>query len=138
MNVNYIKDNNIEIKEKYVRNRIILNQNQINKLKSELENYQPENIVPAACYMPRHVLIFTNAKNEIFGYIEICFTCGNAQSSKNLKFLVRRALEKEKLFKEFGITYFEDTEEEIKGLKIKREEEQRVFEEKIKATEEKN
>lgn len=138
MNVNYIKNNNIEIKEKYVRNRIILNQDQINKLKSKLENYHPENIEPAACYMPRHVLIFTNTKNEIFGYIEICFTCGSTQSSKNLKFLARRALEQEKLFKEFGITYFEDTEEEIKELKIKREEEQRAFDEKIKEIDKKN
>ncbi len=46
--------------------------------------------------------------------------------------MARRALEQEKLFKEFGITYFEDTEEEIKELKIKREEEQRAFDEKIK------
>ncbi len=136
--VNYIRNNNIEIKEKYVRNRILLNQDQINKLKSEFENCKSEDFESADCYWPRHVLIFTNTKNEIFGYIEICFSCGNSESSKNLKFLERCVLKQEKLFKEFGITYFEETEEEIKDLKIKREEEQRVFEEKMKAIEEKN
>ncbi|HRE77971.1 MAG TPA: hypothetical protein PLL09_09105 [Flavobacterium sp.] len=138
MYVNYIKNNNIEIKEKYLRNRILLNLDQINKLKSELGNCKTEDWEIGSCYWPRHILIFTNAKNEIFGYIELCFSCGNTQSSKNLNFLARCALKQEKLFKEFGITYFDDTEEEIKKLKSKREEEQRVFEEKIKAIEEKN
>ncbi|MBA4154341.1 hypothetical protein [Flavobacterium sp.] len=136
--VNYIKNNTIEIKEKYVRNRILLDQDQINKLKSELEKCKTEDVEPADCYWPRHVLIFTNTKNEIFGYIEICFSCSNTLSSKNLQFLERCALKQEKLFKEFGITYFEETDEEIKELNRKREEKQSKFEEKMKAIEDKN
>jgi disulfide oxidoreductase YuzD len=136
--VNHIKNNKIEIKEKYLRNRILLKEDQIIKLKSEFGNCATDDGEIAACYMPRHVLIFINAKNEIFGYIEICFDCTNTQSSKNLEFLARCALKQEKLFKEFGITYFEDTEQEIKELKRKREEERREFDKKVKAYEEKN
>jgi disulfide oxidoreductase YuzD len=136
MNVNYIKNNKIEIKEKYLRNRILLNENQIIKLKSEFGNCTTDDWEIHACYWPRHIIIFINAKNEIFGHIELCFDCTNTQSSKNLVFLERCALKQKKLFKEFGITYFEDTEEELKELQRKREEEQRIFDEKVKAYEE--
>lgn len=136
MNVNYIKNNTIEIKEKYLRNRILLNQDQIRKLKSELGNCISEDWEISACYWPRHVIIFMNAKNEVFGYIEICFDCTNTESSKNLQFLERCALQQKKLLKDFGITYFDDTEEEIKDLNRKRKEEQRIFDEKVKAYEE--
>jgi uncharacterized protein YqgQ len=117
--LNYIKNNIIEIKEKYLKSRIVLNPSQLNKLKNGLINCKTKNWV-AACYDPRHSILFYNKKDEVLGFIEICFECNRAESTSNLKFISECALSQEELFKEFGITYFNDTEEEIEELKIER------------------
>lgn len=105
--VNYIKDKKIDIKEKYLKNRIVLNSTQINKLKNELINSEVENW-EAACYNPRHAIIFYNNKNEVFGYVELCFDCNGSYYSPNMEIISKLALRQEKLFKEFGITYFNE------------------------------
>lgn len=138
MEVSYIKNNSIEIKEKYLRNRILLNQDKILKLKSEFESCGDEDWYVEACYHPRHAIIFYNNENDIFGFIEICFSCSNTQSSKNLNFLTRCSLKLEKLLKEFGVNYFEETDEEIKEWNDKQEEKLRRFEEKMKEIEERD
>ena len=79
----------------------------IEKLKNSLINCKTKNWV-AACYDPRHSILFYNEKDEIFGYIEICFECNRVESTSNLKFISECALSQEELFKEFGITYFND------------------------------
>ncbi|RXR28896.1 hypothetical protein EQG68_13770 [Flavobacterium piscinae] len=106
----YIENNNIKIKEKYLKNRIILNSLQIDNLKKGLyENCKSFSIFEIAkCYNPRHSIIFYNEKNEIFGYIEICFECNRTKSSTNLNFISECALSQEELFKKFGITYFNE------------------------------
>jgi hypothetical protein len=105
--VNYIKDKKIEINEKYLKNKIVLNSNQINKLKEELMNSKVENW-EAACYDPRHAIIFYDNKNEVFGYVELCFDCNGSYYSPNMEIISKPALRQEKLFKEFGITYFNE------------------------------
>jgi hypothetical protein len=111
LTVNYIKNRKLDIKEKYLRNRIVLNDNQIKILKKELGNCKTENW-EAMCYMPRHAILFYNENDEISGYIEVCFQCNGSDSSPNLKFLSKCALRQKELFKEFGITYFNETKEE--------------------------
>lgn len=109
-NPNYIKNNKIEIKEKYLRNKIVLTKNQILKLKNGFkEGYYD---FAAACYDPRHAIIFYDKNDVIIGNIEICFECNNVSSSKNLYSIGRSASNQLNLFKKFGITYFEDTKEE--------------------------
>jgi hypothetical protein len=105
--VNYIRDKKIDIKEEYLKNRITLNSTQINKLKDGLINCEVENW-EAACYDPRHAIIFYNNENEVFGYIELCFDCNGSYYSPNMEILSKCALRQEKLFKEFGITYFNE------------------------------
>jgi hypothetical protein len=105
--LNYINNNIIEIKEKYLKSRIVLNPSQQNILKNSLINCKTKNWV-AACYDPRHSILFYNEKDEIFGYIEICFECNRVESTSNLKFISECVLSQEELFKEYGITYFND------------------------------
>ncbi|GGD23443.1 hypothetical protein GCM10011343_12040 [Flavobacterium orientale] len=135
--VSYIKNNKIEIREKYLRNIITLNKEQIYKLKTRFENCESEFSEIIMCYMPRHIIVFYNEDDEIIGYIEICFDCNRAYSSKNLEFLAECTLRQKKLFKEFGITYFDDTEEEKEEFKRKRKEESDAMEEKYKKYKEK-
>ena len=130
--VGYIKNNKIEIKEKYLRNRTTLNKEQIYKLKTRFENCESEFSEIMLCYMPRHIIVFYNEDDKIIGYIEICFDCNQAYSSENLEFLAECILRQEKLFKEFGITYFDDTEEEKEEFKRKRKEESDAMDEKYK------
>lgn len=108
--VNFIQNNKVDIKDKYLKNKIVLNNQQIVKLKKELSNNCGSFSLfgGAKCYDPRHAIIFYNKKNEILGYIEICFECEKVNSSSNLKILEDCALNLEAHFKEFGITYFNE------------------------------
>lgn len=109
--LDFIKNNKVKINKKYLRNSIVLDSFQIKKLKEGLVNCQIEN-KELLCYDPRHLILFYNNENKIFGYIELCFVCNESHYSPNMEILSKCALRQEKLFKEFGITYFNDTEEE--------------------------
>ena len=64
-NPDYIKNNKIEIKDKYLRNRIVLSNSQIKELlvgfKKGYYDYT------AACYDPRHAIIFYD-KDDVLGW----------------------------------------------------------------------
>jgi hypothetical protein len=107
-NPNYIKNNKFEIKEKYLRNKIVLTKNQILMLQNGFKEGYYE--VAAACYDPRHAIIFYDKNNVIIGNIEICFECNNVSSSKNLYSIGKTASNQLDLFKKFGITYFGEEE----------------------------
>jgi hypothetical protein len=109
-NPDYIKNNKIEIKDKYLRNRIVLSNSQIKELQAGFKKGYYD--YSAACYDPRHAIIFYDKNDVIIGNIEICFECNNVSSSKNLYSIGRSASNQMDLFKKFGITYFEDTKEE--------------------------
>ncbi|RAK25319.1 hypothetical protein B0I03_101493 [Flavobacterium aquaticum] len=109
-NPDYIKNNKIEIKDKYLRNRIVLSTSQVKELQAGFKNGYYD--IAAACYDPRHAIIFYDKNDVIIGNIEICFECNNVSSSKNLYSIGRSASNQMDLFKKFGITYFEDTKEE--------------------------
>jgi hypothetical protein len=104
----YIKGNEVKIKDKYLRNKVTLSNNQISKLQKGLKGGYYDYV--AACYDPRHAIIFYDKNNVIIGNIEICFDCNIASGSKNLSEIARSALNQEDLFKEFGITYFGEEE----------------------------
>ena len=109
-NPNYIKNNKIEIKDKYLRNRIVLSNSQIKELQVGFKKGYYD--YSAACYDPRHAIIFYDKNDVVIGNIEICFECNNVSSSKNLYNIGMSASNQFDLFKKFGITYFEDTKEE--------------------------
>jgi hypothetical protein len=109
-NPDYIKNNKIEIKDKYLRNRIVLSSSQVKELQAGFKKGYYD--IAAACYDPRHAIIFYDKNDVIIGNIEICFECNNVSSSKNLYSIGRSASNQMDLFKKFGITYFEDTKEE--------------------------
>ena len=118
LNPHYLKTNKVEIPEKFLRNKIVLNELQVLKLKKKLIKTKDKIEERATCYEPRHIIVFYNEKDEIFGYVELCFECTGTSATNNLKFLEDRIFFQCELFKEFGITYFEETKEE-KEEKVK-------------------
>lgn len=132
LNPHYIKTNKVEIPEKYLRNKIVLNELQFLKLKKKLIKTKDKIEERADCYDPRHIIVFYKENEEILGYVEICFSCINTKSSENLKFLEDKMLFQCELFKEFGITYFEDTKEEEEEKIRLREEYNKEMQKKLK------
>ena len=53
---------------------------QVEALKNALRS-KKELIPGAFCYMPHHGFIFYNSKGKALGHIELCFQCGNVDSS---------------------------------------------------------
>ena len=44
-----------------------------------------EDNVIALCYEPRHMLLFYGSANKLFGYMEICLSCGGGEVSEGLR-----------------------------------------------------
>ena len=75
----YLKANTInDIPSKYLRNKIVLNHNQIKKLEKELIKSNQKIEGRADCFDPRHTIVFYNENDNILGNIELCFQCGKA------------------------------------------------------------
>ena len=109
----YLESKNIiEIPKKHIRNKVTLTNKDIKKLKKSIVKSSNEIEERANCYDPRHTIVFYNENNDIIGFVELCFSCMNSKSSNNFMVLKDKMLYQEKLFQEFGITYFEDTKEE--------------------------
>lgn len=127
-----IYNNDIYIKDEYVRNKILLTKKQIKKLEKSLLKTKVEIDERADCFDPRHTIVFFNNHNKILGFINLCFSCLNSDSSKNLAFLSDKMLLQANLFKDFGITYFEETKEEREEFKEKRDKFYKELDEKLK------
>lgn len=110
LKLNYIQKGKLEINKKYLKNRISLNEEQIKTLEDKLSNCETESWA-AACYDPRHAILFYDQNDKIFGYIEICFGCNSSKSSENFKDFSECAKGLENTFKDFGITYFDENNE---------------------------
>lgn len=110
----YLESKNIiEIPKKHIRNKVTLTSyKDIKKLKKSIVKSSNKIEERANCYDPRHTIVFYNENNDIIGFVEICFSCMNSRTSDNFTVLKDKILYQEKLFQEFGITYFEDTKEE--------------------------
>lgn len=108
--LNFIEKNGkFEINRKYIKNKIILNKSQLTIFKENLSKCKTEDW-SAACFDPRHLIIFYDQNDKIYGYIELCFDCNRSKSSENLQLISECALGLEDTFKEFGITYFGEEE----------------------------
>jgi hypothetical protein len=105
---NFINDKK-NIKEKYLKNKISLKKNEIEKLKNELK--KGEIGMSYKCFDPRHLIIFYDEKNNEIGYIELCFDCKTTKSSSNVKSFERSVFNLINLFQELGITYYGENED---------------------------
>ena len=99
-------------KEKYIKDRILLSEDQKNKLIDMFKDINLRIATQAACYEPRHLIVCFDKNNKVYGYLELCIECGTYDSSKNmegiLNFSMQKGVEFETLFKEFGIKHFTD------------------------------
>lgn len=69
----------------------------------------------AACYDPRHSIIFYDSKNKAIGSIEICFECSNSHSSMGIEHIdlcPEKLSELNKFFKKSGVKYFGQDEQQ--------------------------
>jgi hypothetical protein len=80
----------------------------------------PEEI-SAACYMPRHMILFRDNKNRIIGYNEFCINCIGSRSSTNLNGFQKYCYsDMGDLFRKFGIKLFVEYEDEGKEYEFLR------------------
>lgn len=103
----FIKDN-----DKIVE-RIALNKNLSLELYKLYFTKQCSDTESAACYDPRHSIVFYNGKSEIIGSIEVCFNCGTKMIRGKVapKGDCRDNDDKlSAIFKEAGIKYFGENE----------------------------
>ena len=128
----FIKNDTIKINEKHIRDRIVLSKNQRNKLKKAIEDCKLDKTERADCFNPRHLVVFFDTNNEIVGYSELCFLCNRSEFSQNFKIISECLLNQEKLFKEFGIKYFEETDEETEEYYKNQEKEMMELEERYR------
>lgn len=97
-----------------VKERVVLNEIQKKELFALMvcDTCVPEEM-SAACYMPRHLILFRDKKNKIVGYQEFCFQCIGLRESKNLEGFEEFCFsDMNKLFRKFGIKYFVDDEDD--------------------------
>lgn len=112
-----VSNNKLDIDSTFVRERIELNKIQ----QKELINLLVQDTclvqeMQAACYMPRHLILFRDKKNRILGYQEFCFTCVGSRESKNLEIYNDFCMsEMRDFFEKAGIKYFVETTDQEKA-----------------------
>lgn len=77
--------------------------------------------IESACYNPRHMILFRDAKNRIIGYNEFCIECNASSNSPNLDGFQKYCYsDMGVLFKKFGIKLFmEDSDKDKEDIFFK-------------------
>lgn len=94
-----------------IKERITLNDKQKQDLFSKLFIRETKDCTVAACFDPRHAILFYNEKSEIIAYIEICFDCGYDRGSRGFKYndiCYEGMAALKPIFQEAGIKYYGD------------------------------
>ncbi|MCW4470132.1 hypothetical protein OGH69_14235 [Flavobacterium sp. MFBS3-15] len=102
-----VEDKKLVIDTSYIKERIVINE----KLEKDLFKAIYIDDPPtesAACFDPRHSILFYNKNSEIIAYIEICFMCGNYETSKNFTHGLMNVGSFWMIFKDAGIKYFKE------------------------------
>lgn len=104
----YFRVKNLPIPESSIKERLILNNEQRESLFTLLKTDSCKFDGGAICYDPAHAILFFDADDHPFGYIELCFTCTNYQTSGDfqLDFCYEKSEALKNLFHSFGIRYF--------------------------------
>ncbi|MCC9019325.1 hypothetical protein [Flavobacterium lipolyticum] len=103
-----------------IEERVILNKSQETELLNLMvcDTCVPQE-VSAACYNPRHMILFRDNKNRIIGYNEFCLSCVGGRTSPSLDNFQKYCYsDMEILFRKFGIKLFVDYDDEKKEYKI--------------------
>lgn len=111
-----VVNSKLNLDSTFINERVILNKAQEKELLNLMvcDTCVPEEM-PAACYMPRHLILFRNNKDKIIAYQEFCFGCIGFNSSKNLRDFQKFCLsDMYKQFEKAGIKFFGDTPEQEK------------------------
>lgn len=102
-----VKDKKLIINPKKVEQRIILNNELIKKLFNFLFIEEcPTDHSQAACFDPRHSIIFYNKRNEVIAYSEICLGCSTSESSAGFEYnqlCIERMANLRIIFREAGM-----------------------------------
>jgi len=105
-----------------IQERVILNKIQEKELLNLMisDTCVPQEI-SAACYNPRHMIVFRDQKNRIIGYNEFCINCNGARNSSNLDGYQKYCLyEMGRLFRKFEIKLFIEHDDEPKEAEFLR------------------
>jgi hypothetical protein len=105
-----------------IQERVILNKSQEKELLNLMisDACVPEEI-SAACYDPRHMILFRDNKNRIIGYNEFCINCIGSRTSTNLNGFQKYCYsDMGDLFRKFGIKLFVEYEDEGKEYEFLR------------------
>jgi hypothetical protein len=105
-----------------IQERVVLNKNQENQLLKLMvcDTCVPEEM-SAACYDPRHMIVFRDDRNRIIGYNEFCINCIGFRSSTNLYGFQKYCYsDMGDLFRKFGIKLFVEDEDEEKEYEFLR------------------
>ena len=99
-----------------IQERVVLNKKQEKEL---LNLIVCDTCVPAemeaACYSPRHMILFRDNKNRIIGYNEFCINCIGSRSSTNLDGFQKYCYsDMGDLFRKLGIKLFVEYEDQAK------------------------
>lgn len=103
-----ISNNKLTFESKFIKERINLNKEQILELTQLMssDSCEPKEMV-AACYMPRHLILFKDKKDTIIAYNEICIECVGSRYSSNIEVYQKYCMTDMKdFFKKVGIKYF--------------------------------
>jgi hypothetical protein len=98
----------LEILESTIQERLTLTPQQTVSLYSLLDKNSCETTEVAACYDPRHAIVFFDATGHPFSYIEVCFDCMNYQTPEDvsLDLCSDQFRSLAQLFRSFEIKYF--------------------------------
>lgn len=99
-----------------IQERVVLNKTQEKELLNLMvcDTCVPEEMT-AACYDPRHMILFRDAKNRIVAYNEFCINCVGERNSANLEGFQKYCYsDMGELFKKFGIKLFVEDGEDSK------------------------
>lgn len=105
-----LKNGMLTIPTDSIHSRLNLDASAIAKWQSALyvQQFCEEKII-GLCYKPRHLLLFYNSDNRIFGYIEICLSCAGGRISEGLR---------EVIFCPERVEYLTKLVEEILKIKV--------------------
>jgi hypothetical protein len=98
----------LAIPESTIRETLVLNRGQIDSLLTLLKTDMCKFDGVAICYDPGHAIVFFDGSGQPFGYIELCFSCTNYETSGDfgMDFGYEKSEALKDLFRSFGIKYF--------------------------------
>ena len=103
-----------------------LSDEQVERLKNALRSSK-ERVPGAFCYLPHHGFVFYDKKGSAMGHIELCFQCGNVDSSpKGLPEREWDWKEMRKLLQELKVPIFNKDEDYTKLYQTKQNRENKA------------